>query len=195
MMKKCSLFFVVLFLGGFCLAQEAAIPDADAAVAAAWEAALKAIDQNGDGKCSTQECNDFIEKAEAQLATLRQQTQLARLLRLDQNQDGVISKEELPEDNQQISNLFNRLDTDKNGKLDQEELKKLLILAGGRLGIREERRVRGQDGDRQRPQRQQRGERRPQGQGQNVERRGQRQQPAERRAGRRQQQPQGIEAE
>lgn len=183
-MKKLLLLGVFILVGSFAFAQDAAKVEG-AAATAAWDAALKAIDQNGDGKCSPQECNDFVEKAEAQMVTLRQQVQLARFLRLDQNQDGVITKEELPEDSPQISNLFNRFDADKDGKLDQEELKNLVATVGNRPAMRQERGNRGQNADRPGAQRQQqqRGERGERGErrqrGQNAERRGQRQQAAE----------------
>ena len=160
-MKKLLAAFAVLALGSFVVAQEAAAPAAPAPEAAApaaaekgpdadaaWQAALKAIDKDGDGKCTPAECNDFVEKTEVTLNELRQQNMLARVMRLDQNQDGAIAKDELPEDNDQISMLFNRIDADKDGTIDQEEMKTFFAAAGNRPRVGAERRPRGQDGER-----------------------------------------------
>jgi len=150
-MKKLLLTFTILALGSLVIAQEAPAADAPEAAApeaaeekvadaadAAWQAALKAIDQDGDGKCTPAECNDFVEKTEIALAELRRQNTLARLMRLDQNQDGAVSKDELPEGNEQISMLFNRMDINKDGKIDQDEMK-AIFAAGRRAGERRQR--------------------------------------------------------
>ena len=159
-MKKLLVTFAILILGSLVVAQEAPAanaPEANAPAAAekasaddaAWQAALKAIDKDGDGKCTPAECNDFVEKTEATLAELRQQNMLARIMRLDQNQDNAISKDELPESNDQVSMLFNRLDVNKDGKLDQDEMKAIFTVAGNRQ--RGERRPRAQGGERRGP--------------------------------------------
>lgn len=150
-MKKLLLTFAILALGSLVIAQEAPAADAPEAAApeaaeekvadaadAAWQAALKAIDQDGDGKCTPAECNDFVEKTEIALTELRRQNTLARLMRLDQNQDGAVSKDELPEGNEQISMLFNRMDINKDGKIDQDEMK-AIFAAGRRAGERRQR--------------------------------------------------------
>ena len=133
-------------------------PDAADKAGDAWKAAIKAIDQNGDGKCTPAECNDFVEKTEAELTTLRQQNMLARIMRLDQNQDGAVAKDELPEDNDQVSMLFNRLDTNQDGKIDQDEMKTFFATAGNRQRMGAERRPRAQNNERrgQRPEAQER---------------------------------------
>ncbi|HPY90813.1 MAG TPA: EF-hand domain-containing protein [Lentisphaeria bacterium] len=152
-MKKLLAALAILALGSLVVAQEAPAADAPEANApaaaeekvseadAAWQAALKAIDQDGDGKCTPAECNDFVEKTEIALAELRRQNTLARIVRLDQNQDGAVSKDELPESNDQVSMLFNRMDVNKDGKLDQDEMKAIFAAAGNRP--RGERRQRG----------------------------------------------------
>lgn len=159
-MNKLLAAFAVLALGSFVVAQEAAAPAAPAPEAAApaaekgpdadaaWQAALKAIDKDGDGQCTPAECNDFVEKTEVTLNELRQQNMLARVMRLDQNQDGAIAKDELPEDNDQVSMLFNRMDADKDGKIDQAEMKTFFASAGNRPRVGAERRPRGQAGER-----------------------------------------------
>ena len=47
---------------------------------------------------------------------------IERILRFDQNKDGKVSKDELPE---RMQRIFDRADTDKDGDLDKDELKKM----------------------------------------------------------------------
>ncbi|HQL88621.1 MAG TPA: EF-hand domain-containing protein, partial [Lentisphaeria bacterium] len=47
----------------------------------------------------------------------------AGLARFDKNQDGVVTRDELPADRPRMAEMFDRLDANKDGKLDQDELK------------------------------------------------------------------------
>jgi Ca2+-binding EF-hand superfamily protein len=109
-------------------------------------AALKALDQNGDGKLTEDEVRPRMGgrggrgggEGPGETAAPTDDEMVQMLMAFDKNGDGQLTREELPE---RLQGLFDRADADKNGVLTAEEIRKAAQAsappaAGGRGGGR-----------------------------------------------------------
>jgi Ca2+-binding EF-hand superfamily protein len=115
-----------------------------AAEIASASAALKSLDKNGDGKLSEDEVRPQMggrgrrggEPGET--AAPSADEMVKTLMAFDKNGDGKLTRDELPE---RMQGLFDRADTDKDGVLTGEEVRKAAQAAGAPAsGEREGRR-------------------------------------------------------
>lgn len=92
-------------------------------MAAAAAARFAEADTNGDGSLSTEELVARMEARAAAREAERMQRGADRMIeRMDANDDGVLSADEMaPRDD---SRMFARLDADEDGAISQEELEK-----------------------------------------------------------------------
>jgi Ca2+-binding EF-hand superfamily protein len=122
-----------------------------AAEIAAAPAALKTLDQNGDGKLSGDEVRPPQPEGQRSGPRANDNTEaVTRLMANDKNGDGKLSVDEMPE---RMKRIVARADVDKDGFATKEEIAQALNEPGGNRGPG------GPEGDR--PQRQ---ERRPEAQ-------------------------------
>lgn len=122
-----------------------------AAEIAAAPTALKALDQNGDGKLSGDEVRPPQPEGQRSGPRANDNTEaVTRLMANDKNGDGKLSVDEMPE---RMKRIVARADADKDGFATKEEIAQALNEPGGNRGPG------GPEGDR--PQRQ---ERRPEAQ-------------------------------
>ena len=82
--------------------------------------ALKKLDKNGDGKITEDEVRPAMGPGRGSGAAADEMVK--RLMEFDKNGDGKLSKEELPE---RMQTLIERCDTDKDGALSKDEIKKV----------------------------------------------------------------------
>ena len=95
-------------------------------------AALKKLDKNKDGKITQEELRPSTDEI------------VARFMGYDENKDGKLSKDEMPA---QMQRMFDRLDTNSDGSLDEQELQALAASFGQRGGRRQRGGDRRDDGD------------------------------------------------
>jgi len=92
-------------------------------MAAAASARFAEADTNGDGSLSVEEMVARMEaRAEERQAERIQRGAERMIERMDQNDDGVLSADEMQPRNG--DRMFSRLDTDEDGAISQEELEK-----------------------------------------------------------------------
>lgn len=111
--------------------------DADGKITAAELQARAAArfaeaDTNGDGMLSAEELQASADERRAERRAERTERMIERL---DENDDGQLSLEELPERRGQ-DRMFERLDTDGDGAVSEEEFAKLKDTRGGRHKMR-----------------------------------------------------------
>ena len=124
--------------------RDGAISEAEIAGA---PAALKSLDQNGDGKLTEDEVRPRMGgrggrggrgEGPGDTAAPTDDEMVKMLMAFDKNGDGQLTRDELPE---RLHGLFDRADADKNGVLSAEEIRKAAQAAdppaeGGRRGGR-----------------------------------------------------------
>ncbi|MDE1154679.1 MAG: EF-hand domain-containing protein [Acidobacteriaceae bacterium] len=107
--------------GGPRLALKALDTDGDGKLSAAEIAAashsLLTLDRNGDGQLTADELSQRPQNAGASADDL-----VSQLMAFDQNKDGVLTRDELPA---RMQNLFDRADTNHDGKLTPDEIRAL----------------------------------------------------------------------
>jgi hypothetical protein len=83
--------------------------------------ALKKLDKNGDGKLTEDELRPALTRPAVAGGGGAEQM-VRRLMEFDKNGDGKLSKDELPE---RMQSLMQRADTDKDGFLTKDEIRKV----------------------------------------------------------------------
>ena len=102
------------------------------AAAPRWADKFDRIDRNGDERLEPREVRVALQwmGAQRELAKARRQALRAHLAWLDIDGDRSLSRAELGEDAPRLSRDFVRIDTDRNGRLDVEELRAHLAAEG-----------------------------------------------------------------